>query len=647
MEITGDEVTVAMKIFGRSAGEFLTNCVGAVLAGVNIVLSAIDLAKTDDSLQQTMDSLFIISSGLQLLAIAAQWLVTAGIATELTTISTLSTVAAASGPLAIVFAVAGLVVMIVMACLNKDPPNPVQKFLDDHASPAGLKMDHDTAIDYFNVVPSDKTAQSLNGISFGSQPFGLEAVSYIQLGDRLNQSTTGRTTTPGTSVTYLPDTCWNVKTDSKGLTMIWTYYVDDVGGQLPLFLGESSDGKVQALPPPPRSTKNSNGDDVPVDPTVYAQQLSMQQWTFQTKSAATTTTRTDGTDKIPFVTSAQFCLMRGDKHLDWHIQDDKTPTLILTQDEGPWNLLTSIWTLTLQSMCPSNFSYVHPIWQLNTAQRDEQNAVIFAGTTSSPLSWAISPALPSFLTLSPDDGTIKQTAGVAPLVTDAVIYDVTASITILTKVFTTKGNVTISVTKTPNSTEPATHLTSVVEKTDPAYSVTQLHEAIPKPGSAVATKSTSGLQAQSETSKSAALGRSMAELDPAPDLDTLQAEFDAFKMTAPPFFFWQQDSAIALNQHYTATMAISRMQNSIDGSWDTARSIFSARTQSFEDLYLPNRPAVPPLGPNDSLDYAGAAKAFVTQCIYNGDSYAQVRPVLKIYGDSLSNVIRTTAYSHA
>ncbi|KAJ3955568.1 hypothetical protein N0V92_007920 [Colletotrichum tropicale] len=634
--LEAQEVTTGMKIFGRSAGEFLTNCVGAVLAGVNIVMSAIDLAKTSDPLEKAMDSLMIASGGLQLLAIGANWAVTAEIVTSDLAVSIFETVAAVAGPLAIAAAFAGLVIVIVMAFTDSTPPNPIQDFVDKYAEPAGLKMDFDTAIDYLNVVPPDSSATSLNGISFEAQPTGSSSPSAIQLGVQVGTAPAEFSIQPGASITYLPDTCWNVSTDYQGITTIYTYYVDVNNNQQPLCLAETSDGSLQALPPPAKTTKDAQGNDVPVDPSVYQQAVSMQQWTFTTKSAPQTTTRTIGSSTTTYVTSAQFVATRNNRFLTLKKQSDGTSIIDLDTVDNSGNpnsdpMRAVVWTLTLQSMSPSDFSYLQQNWQLNTNQTDEQNSVTFSGATSDPLSWSITPALPSFLTLGSTDGTICQVSGVKPAVTPATEFTVTASINILGKTYSKTAEVTISVVD-PSAGSAA--LTALLETINGDGGViTSGFAPAPKENGfkarATFTQASSTPAANGGLAQS--LRRNVSLQDDAVDFEKLQENYAVFLQSAPGLFLWQQPQPVQLNQHYTATAAIDKMQNSLTGSWDRMTSPFTSDNISYESIYFPSPAACPPPGTNDPLDYHGAAEAFVVQSIYNGDGYAQVRSSIECY----------------
>lgn len=113
MELGTEEFSTALKIFGRNASEFLSNVVGTVLGLVNIGLAAWDIATTSDPLQKTMDSLNILSASFSLIGIAAGWLsgiaaTAEGIIGPVIAVTALESIAAFTGPAAVVFAVGGL-----------------------------------------------------------------------------------------------------------------------------------------------------------------------------------------------------------------------------------------------------------------------------------------------------------------------------------------------------------------------------------------------------------------------------------------------------------------------------------------------------------------------------------------------------------
>lgn len=70
-----------------------------------------------------------------------------------------------AGPVAIVFAIIGLIVFLVWYS-KQDHRDPIDKFLDDRAEPEGLRMGGEKqAPEYFGLVPAAATNPSLVGLS--------------------------------------------------------------------------------------------------------------------------------------------------------------------------------------------------------------------------------------------------------------------------------------------------------------------------------------------------------------------------------------------------------------------------------------------------------------------------------------------------
>ncbi|KXG47507.1 uncharacterized protein PGRI_013770 [Penicillium griseofulvum] len=593
MQITEDAITVPMKIFGRSAGEFLTNAVGTILAGVNVVLSIIDAVKSNDPVQKSMDSMMIISSGLQILATAAGWLVSAEIVTGEAAVTICDSVAACAGPAAIIFAAIGLVIMIVMMFLHKDPPNPVQDFVDN--LPAGLKMEYDTDIDYFNIVPPDSSSTSLNGVSFEHLSLDWGHNPCLQLGSENASIPDQFAIQAASAVTYLPDTCWSICTDYQGNTRVFTYALDAKQNNVTVCLTQASDGSLLAAPPPAMTTVDGSGNTVPVDPTLYAKELATQQWSFTCQSTPTTVNRSINGKDVPYTVSAEFEISQGGQYLyaDESYQTGNT-TIGLRS-------IPDTWILTLRPEGPSPFTYVQPNWTLTTQSTDESNYVLFSGPTSLPLEWAVTPALPAFLQLgesTTDGGTISQVSGISPTVMSATTYTVTASITIIEKIY--QQTSTFSITVTDQITPPSTP----VPKATQGRSIT-ISDGVPgnestHPPPSTAMGPVAGQAAQRAPAKE--------------NSDGIETAYERMMANAPPFFKWYQTPAVPLSQHYTASAAISKMQNSLTGWW---------RGGNFESLYFTNPSAGPSIQPGDPCDYHDAANAYVAQAISNGDGYAK------------------------
>ncbi|KAF3258944.1 hypothetical protein TWF192_011078 [Orbilia oligospora] len=449
MSIEGERLTVWNKIFGRNAGEFLANFVGVILAGICLVLSAMDAAKSTDPLQKAMDIVMAISSGLQILAIATGWLLSVGFFAE-ESVAIATTVASCLGAAAAVLAVVGLVIMIVMFALHRNPPNPVDNFIDTYASPAGLKMPYKTEIDYLDQVPADKNTISLMGVDFGGRASsGSPSVAELQLGAANSNGTYGIQTCA--TVTQLPDTCWSVKTDSTGITRVFTSISNATELLEYVYLAVLDDGSVGFAPSPAKYTIDSNGKEVPVDPAAYEAQLKQQQWQIVCQAEGSVTTRTFGGESKSYTLSAYFS-----------IQNNSTPLCLQLTASGGYQVVLGDssaldlagWQLTQQAIGPPQFSYVQKSWELSTVDTDEADQPMFDGSGSSPLTWSISPPLPSWLQFDTSTGIISQASGVTAPVFASQSFNVEASLAIASQTFTQYATVTISVTEPPASVTP-------------------------------------------------------------------------------------------------------------------------------------------------------------------------------------------------
>ncbi|KAF3316353.1 hypothetical protein TWF173_002202 [Orbilia oligospora] len=245
MSIKGERLTIWNKIFGRTVGEFLANVVRVILAGICLVLSAMGATKSTDPLQKAIDTMMVISS----------WLLSVGFFAE-ESVAIAATVGSCLGAAAAVFAVVGLIIMIIMFALHRNPPNPVDKFIDTYASPAGLKMPYKTEIDYLDQVPADKNTISLMGVDFGGRASsGSTTVAELQLGRPIRTGLTGSK--------------HSVKTDSTGITRVFTSILTATELLEYVYLAVLDDGSVGFAPPPAKYTIDSTGKEVPVEPTTY------------------------------------------------------------------------------------------------------------------------------------------------------------------------------------------------------------------------------------------------------------------------------------------------------------------------------------------------------------------------------------------
>ena len=144
--------------FGRNLDEFLATRVAAIFAVVNIVLSAIQLAKSDTPLEKAMNALFLASGVLELISAVGGWTLSL-VAVE--SEATLATVFGLAAALGVAAAIAGCIILIVMIATHKDPPTPLENFVSHQAADAGYRMKEGVDIDYFQVTKVNGEADTI------------------------------------------------------------------------------------------------------------------------------------------------------------------------------------------------------------------------------------------------------------------------------------------------------------------------------------------------------------------------------------------------------------------------------------------------------------------------------------------------------
>ncbi|KAL1966291.1 hypothetical protein VTN77DRAFT_4644 [Rasamsonia byssochlamydoides] len=594
-----DQMTTGMKVFGRSAGEFLTNSVGAILAVVNLTLSSIDLAKSTDPLQKSLDSMMVLASSFQLLAIGAAWLLAGGYLAEGFLLSCCELMATVCAPMGVVFAVIGLVIMMVMMFQHKDPPNPVQDFVNDQASKAGLTLSNGTAIDYLNIVPDDKQNLSLLGMDFCAMDARNNQVGWLQV--QAEKASTPGTYTVGhaTAVTFGPDTCWCVQTDAYGVSNIFTYVLSSEGNRRVVCLAELSDGSVGAVGPPSKVTKDRSGKLVPADPEVYQAELARQQWSFACQSAGGTTTRTIEGISVTYQAAATFSITKGGKNLHFERENNVWIPKLGQSD--------FTWKLTLDSMGPSNFSYIQAPWNLLQTDRDETNAVKFSMPSSTPLNWSITPALPAFLTFrsdGPNEGTISQTPNITPAIMAKTTFTVTASVTLVGKKLSKSTTVAISIIENALVLPSMLSNMPVNEKSCLSTGFHSGTSLLP------ASRATGGKAGHHPPARAGYVAEAM---------EAGRDEVGTPNVTDLPFFKWLQPAPMACAEHYTGQVAIALLKNSVTGGWGPGPGMIGD-SGTFQALYFPNAPRNPGHNPNDPCDYGSGVNAFIAQAIHNAGS---------------------------
>ncbi len=120
---------------------FMVTRFAAAMSIVGIVLSGLGLADSSTPLDKAMNSMFLLSSILDLVAAVSEWAIAAGV--EAIGGLAISTIASIAGPLAIVAAVVGIIILLVEMFTAKKPANP---------SNAGYYMPYEASIDYFQII---------------------------------------------------------------------------------------------------------------------------------------------------------------------------------------------------------------------------------------------------------------------------------------------------------------------------------------------------------------------------------------------------------------------------------------------------------------------------------------------------------------
>ena len=198
------------KAFGRNLNEFMSTRFAAAMAIVNIVLSAMALANDHTTMDEARDGLFLGSGVMQLVSAAAGW-VAGAIVAEASTVTVLSTIAGLASALGIVAAVAGTIIMLIIIFTHKDPPTPLEMFVERDAKNAGYYMAHETDIDYFDQI-SDRSGNSkTTGVTVKYDGDNNKCLHAHQSGD-LGYGI----------VTYSYDSVLIIETDENGYTKFFT-----------------------------------------------------------------------------------------------------------------------------------------------------------------------------------------------------------------------------------------------------------------------------------------------------------------------------------------------------------------------------------------------------------------------------------------
>ena len=366
-ELDGKYSTM-VKYFGRNLEEFMATRFAAAMAIVGIVLSALSLADSSTDLDKAMNSLFLASAGLDLVAAAAGWAVSLGV--ESIGALSVSLIASLASGLAIAAAVAGVIVMIVLLTQHHDPPDLVQEFTESQeVKSGGYYMEHDTDIDYFSVI-YDKDGNDRE-LGFSMQP---KDDSYY-----LNVSSDGSLSLG--ALTHGYDSVLSISTDYMGNSRIATK-VWDASYSPQVLLLTIDDGQAVKM-------ASQINDD---------QKKSQQQW----KTSCNGDVKKDDAGNL---LSASFTI--------YNVQGGTKYYLTGSSRSVSATTTPSTWTLQMQSMKPDVLTF--PDVSLSTSDRDRKfYPYLLQPGSHSGQTWSVNPPLPDWLQINVDKGIILQKSGVAP-----------------------------------------------------------------------------------------------------------------------------------------------------------------------------------------------------------------------------------------
>lgn len=354
-----------VKMVGRNMEEFMATRFAAAMSIVSIVLSAISLANSSTKLETAMNSLFVASATLDLVAASASWALSLGFEGF-----AFATIASLASGLAVAAAIGGIVVMMVIMFTHKDPPSPVDTFVNSSkVKNAGLFMEYSTAVDYFQVISDESGKPRELGVSF--QP---EDSSYY-----LNSSSDGSVSLGALTHGYA--SVMSINTDDKGQATLMTKVWDenDETSALALTLDDNKSLKMSA-----KITDTDKTDQ--------------QKW-------VVTCTGGVHKDDEGHLLSATFTIYNAHWGTSYYLNSSGRELSVSSNQKK--------WILEMQPMKPEKLSF--PDISLTTSDKDQgyYPYLLQVGSLSGR-TWSVDPALPDFMQLDVDTGKISQKSAVVP-----------------------------------------------------------------------------------------------------------------------------------------------------------------------------------------------------------------------------------------
>ena len=360
------------KAFGRNLDEFMATRFAAALAIVNIVLSAISLANAETTMDKVQDGLFLASGILELVSAVAGW-IAGSIAAESTAATVLSAIAGFAGPLGIIAAIAGVIVLFVVLFTHEDPETPLHHFVHNDAKDEGYFMQYATDIDYFQVISDENGKTRELGVAL--QQEGNEDKCLCALSD-------GSITISG--ITYDYDTILSIQTDENGYAKILTLLYNPEGEDSLKAVALTLDGGKLSMTG--KNTKNPK----------------TQLWIAECQKDVQE-------DDDKHLIAASFYLKNAQSQ-------DSGSTDYLTVDNGKVTVSSTPmkWKLVMKGMKPQWLTMEDISITTSTRGRTFHNQLIQGGSKSN-LTWYVNPPLPDWLKLNETNGDISQTETSLPV----------------------------------------------------------------------------------------------------------------------------------------------------------------------------------------------------------------------------------------
>jgi hypothetical protein len=369
-----------MKVFGDKIVKHFAIALAGLFAVLDSIITAIQLSQSSTPIETAVNSLFLASSILEIVSVAAEWAVSRGamsIGGYIIGKAAMTTVASIATGLSIACAVVGFIVLMIMLNGSRDPPHPVEDFCHSEAVKSlGLYMPLKTTAEYFAVQMDDDTEETKQiGITMTT-----DGTNYMLVNKDGSLAIS--------SIDYSYSTVFCVSVDVSGITDFFTKNVQDDGNEMIVHLTVNDDLSVDMQ-------RKLDDDDGKLK----------QQWI----SECTGNVVYVDTDEEQ-LKSATFSVYNEAKQVYLCSDGQAITTGTTAQD----------WTFALEYMQP-NYLQMQNI-HLNTRMRNKSFYPYVAQTGStSGRSFILDQTLPDWLVFEPKTGKIAQTTGIEPQVTESPI----------------------------------------------------------------------------------------------------------------------------------------------------------------------------------------------------------------------------------